>query len=82
MEYNYEIANRYVDTLIDYCCMAYQVDYNGLADMIGCNRGWFTRFRKASFGEKQSTIVISIVRLAEKVNGAQIIGALFGEAVA
>ena len=74
-----ETANKRIETLIDYLCFAYQTDYNGLADLIGCNRGWFTRYRNASFGDKGVNTTMELVRLAANVDGKRLFSAVFAE---
>ena len=76
---NRETENKRIETLIEYLCIAYQTDYNGLADLIGCNRGWFTRYRNASFGDKGVNTTMELVKLAANVSGKRLFGAVFDE---
>lgn len=76
---NRERSNEFISIIIEYLCRAYQTDYNGLADMIGCNRGWFTRYRNAEFGQKGFDTTFALVKLAESVSGKQLLDVLLGE---
>ena len=67
MTYYNEDSNEFMSVVIDYLCRAYQTDYNGLADLIGCNRGWFTRYRKADFGKKGCVTTMALLKLAANV---------------
>ena len=79
MAYYDENSNELMTVIIDYCCPAYQTDYNGLADLIGCNRGWFTRYRNAEFGKKGVNTTFKLIELATNVDRKQLCKALFNE---
>ena len=72
-------ANEFMGVLVEYVCYAYQVDYNGLADMLGIDRGWFTRYRNAEFSNKGAGTTFKLIELAANVSQKQLIGVLFEE---
>lgn len=75
----HEESNEFMAVIIEYLCRAYQTDYNGLADLIGCNRGWFTRYRNADFLDKGVNTTMALLELAANVNRKQLFDALFNE---
>lgn len=79
MAYYDEQSNEFMNLIIEYLCSAYRVDYNGLADLIGCDHRWFGRYRNAEFGKKGAATTFALVELATNVSGKQIIGVLFNE---
>ena len=79
MAYYTEQSNEFMNDIIEYCCRAYRVDYNGLADLIGCNRGWFTRYRNAEFGKKGHDTTVAILKLAADVDVKRLLCVLFNE---
>lgn len=62
-EWNDEATKR-LNMLIDLVCSAYGLDYNGLADAIGVNRGWFTRYRNGGMRKFGFMAVVRIVDMA------------------
>lgn len=72
-------SNEIMKTVIEYVCYTYRVDYNGLADMLGMNHGWFTRYRNADFEDKGFNTTFALIRLAASVNEEQLVMALSDE---
>ena len=58
-----ELCNRRIMAYVDMLKEAYQVDNHGLADMIGVNRGTFTKFLKADFTHKTVTPAFELAKL-------------------
>lgn len=58
-----EATRRRMDAYIDMLKEAYQVDNNGLADIAGINRGTFTKFMKADWGDKSVSVLVKLMRL-------------------
>lgn len=76
---NYEQSNEFLNIIIEYLCRAYQTDYNGLADLIGMNRGWFTRYRNAGYLDKGVNTTMALLKLATSVDMKQLMNVLFSE---
>lgn len=77
--YDSEHANKTIAALIEYLCVVHKTDYNGLADLIGCNRRWFTRYRNAEFRKKGAATTLKLINLATSVSRKQLVGVLFDE---
>ena len=76
---NYEQSNEFMNAIIEYVCRAYQVDYNGLADMLEMDHGWFTRYRNAEFSQKGFNTTSALINLAASVSSKQLVSVLFDE---
>ena len=60
-----EAATRRLDAYVDMLKAAYQVDDYGLADMLGINRGTWTKFMRADLMDKGGVTIVELARITD-----------------
>ena len=74
-----KIATERINMLTDLVCSAYGLSYNELADRLGVNRSWLTRYRNGGIRQWSSAAVVDLVDMAAVLDGDSILKWLFVE---
>ena len=74
-----KISTERISMLTNLVCSAYGLSYDELADRLGVNRSWFTRYRNGGIRKWSSAAVVNLVDMAAAVDSDSILRWLFVE---
>lgn len=59
----FEIGTERINMLLDFVASVHNLTYNEVADKLGINRGWFTRYRNGGFDKWGASAVFGVVHM-------------------
>lgn len=63
-----EIGTERMRMLTDFACSVYGLSHAELADLLGVNRGWFTRYYNGTIGNWGAQTLFSIVKMCAAID--------------
>ena len=74
-----EIATERIRRLVDFVADVYGLSYAELADALGINRGWFTRYRNGSIGDWGCKALFGLIDMCAAIDSKMLFDWLIPE---